>query len=82
MLLSNDFGAGLHLMMFHSLATAELKARSCLKLSCSRVNVFVKIGTTVELKNDYVLGFIICEIYTVITYFFPEKNYRTGPFSK
>ena len=23
---------------------------------------------TVELKNDYVLGFIICEIFTVITF--------------
>ena len=25
------------------------------------------VSTTVEFKNDYVLGFIICEIFTVIT---------------
>ena len=27
----------------------------------------IRLGNIVEFKNDYVLGFIICEIFTLIT---------------
>ena len=30
------------------------------------MDYITKIKTIVEFKNDYVLGFIICEIFTVI----------------